>query len=124
MKPPPAAQDFAELAKVIAELRKEIEALKAHTPLQGEQGPAGEDGKGADCAAVTTRLDALAQRVEALETMLTPDADGRLTGLPPFTVVYRDDATTGKTQTIKVYLGGGYETAPPYKAPLLRGGGK
>jgi hypothetical protein len=111
--------------EILKELHGRLVALEGpqpyDPPIPGEDG---KDGNDANCDDVTVRLDALIGRVEVLETMLRPDASGRLTGLPPMWVTYHNDVT-GEELTVKVYLGDGFLAAPPQKiTPSLSGGGR
>lgn len=120
------AEEYARIARAIKELREGIEELKDRPIVPGPPGAAGGDGldgaagRDADCSALTGQIDALARRLVEVEAKLRPDADGRVTGLPPFWVTYADPIT-GTKRTAKVYLGGGYLTAPPYRESSLRG---
>ncbi len=143
--PPLVARASAEFEKVIQELRRDIAALKARSPEPGSVGPAGRSGKDADCAAVTARVGlienrltmiestlegvpgivaAYDERLRKLEAMLTPDASGRMTGLPPFWATFRD-VETGEEWTVMVHLGDGFRDTPPKKlTPSSRGEGQ
>lgn len=115
---PPAARVPIELLKLVEEFRNRLIVLEKRTP---EAGPAGDD---ADCDEVLAKLELLTKRVELLERMLTPDASGRMTGLPPFWATFRD-VETGEEWTAKVHLGDGFRDTPPKKlTPSLRGEGQ
>ncbi len=122
--PPSAARAPAELVEVIAELREEIAKMKLRRGPIGETGPRGPQGEIGLTYTVDADCTALAERVGALERMLTPDASGHMTGLPPIWATFRD-VETGQQWTAKVYLGDGFRDTPPKKiTPSLRGEGR
>jgi hypothetical protein len=100
----------AELLALIQEFRNRVSALEDREPQRGPPGEDGQDGtvgQDADCAAVMAKLDLLIGRVEALELMLTPDASGRMTGLPPI-YLHKRNMTTNEETTDEVHLGEGF----------------
>ena len=122
--PPSTARVPSELLEILKEIHNRLVALEGPQPYDppipgkdGKDGKDGVDGDDADCTA-------LAERVGALERMLTPDASGHMTGLPPIWATFRD-VETGQQWTAKVYLGDGFRDTPPKKiTPSLRGEGR
>lgn len=129
---PPVARIPAELLELIKIFDARVSALETRTEVPGPPGAAGRDGldgtdgRDADCSVLAGQVKVLAERVEVLERMLTPDASGRMTGLPPFFATFLD-VETGKQWTAKVYLGDGFRDTPPKPKkliPSLRGEGQ
>lgn len=123
--PLPAARVPVELLELIAIFDARLSALEAPQPyIRPKPGEDGKDGTNANCEDVTAKLNLLMGRVEALETMLRPDASGRMTGLLPFGVTYHNELT-GEELKVRVYLGEGFLIAPPRQfTPSLSGGGQ